>query len=281
MTVADWAAALRDTVLDSAAAFVAFVPKLLGAFTLLLLGYLLGRVTAATLSRILRLVGVDRVLSRTVLQTFLDRAGVQRATSDVLGTIGFWVIFLLFLISATETLELQIISQALTTLAFYLPRVGMAMLIIVLGFVLAGFLREMVLLACNSAGIGQGLLIARVLYVASILLVVVTAVNELGIDTTLMHNTIVLLLGGVVAGAALSFGLGARATVGNLIAAHYLRPVLRVGQEVQVGDIRGTIVSLTPVAVVVETEQGRVVVSASHFTEATPILDPERYGDDA
>ncbi len=280
MRLSDWIAALQDSLASSAATLAGFVPKLLGALTLLLVGYLLGRLVSAALSRLLRLVGLERMLSRTVIQTLLDRSGIERSVSELLGTLGFWVIFLLFVISATETLQLEIISRALTTIAFYLPRVGMAVLIVLLGFLLANVLREGVVLACNSAGIAQGALIAQALYVALILLVVVTAVSELGIDTSLMNSTIMLLIGGLVAGAALSFGLGARETVGNLIAAHYLRPVIRVGQQVQAGRISGVVVGLTPVAVIVDAEEGRVVVPASQFSAATPVVtSPEAHHD--
>ena len=69
----------------------------------------------------------------------------------------------------------------------------------------------------------------------------------------------------MIAGAALSFGLGARSAVANLIAAHYLHPLFRVGQTIRVADVHGQIVALTPVAIVLDTPQGRVVVPAGTF----------------
>lgn len=280
MTFDGIAVPLRESLGASLAVFMEFLPKLLGALALLVLGYVLARLLGATVARLLGLLGMDRILARTVVQGVLERAGIRRSASQILGAIAFWVVFLLFIISATETLDLAILSEALTTMAFYLPRVGMAVLIIVLGFIVAGFLRELTLLACNSAQIAQAGLIAQALYIAAILLVIVTAIDQLGIDTTLMNSLLVLLMGGLVAGAALSFGLGARGTVANLIAAHYLRPVLQVGQRVQVGAIRGVIVRLTPTAIILDTDEGRVIVPATHFAETTPIVggEEERHG---
>lgn len=95
---------------------------------------------------------------------------------------------------------------------------------------------------------------AQAFYLVAILLVVVTAINQLGVDTTLLNSTITLVIAGLIGGAAISFGLGAKTAVANLIAAHYLQPVLRVGQKVRVGNLHG------------------VVVAASQFTETTTLI---------
>ncbi|MDH5499358.1 MAG: mechanosensitive ion channel, partial [Nitrospira sp.] len=173
----------------------------------------------------------------------------------------------------TGLLGLPTVSATLTDLAHYLPKVGLAVLIIVLGMLAASYIKELIGLACVSAGISQGTIVAQTFYVAAILVVFVTAVNELGIDTTLLNSTIMIGFGGLIAGAALSFGLGARVTVANLIAAHYLQQVFRVGQTIRVGDIQGTIAALTPVAIVVDTPQGRVVVPASRFQESSATIE--------
>ena len=63
----------------------------------------------------------------------------------------------------------------------------------------------------------------------------------------------------------------------NLIAAHYLGSVVRVGMTVKIGENQGTVVAVTPISVVLETKDGRVIVPASQFTEATAVIShPER-----
>jgi len=274
MGMTDWITAVEESLTKSATLLISFLPKVFGALLLLLAGFLIGRVVSAGLSRVLQLIGIDRLLSKTAMQTVLERAGTQKTVSEILGVVGFWIVFLLFLISATETLGLAIVSQALTGLAYFLPKVGLALIILVIGLFAANFLKEVISLACTSAGISQGPVVAQTFYVGMALLVVVTAINELGIDTSLLNNTIVLLVAGIIAGSSLSFGLGAKNAIGNLIAAHYLQPVLKVGQKVRVGTITGEVVSLTPVAVVIQTKEGRAIVPASQFSESTTIIQP-------
>lgn len=270
----DWLTAIERSFTSSTTLLISFLPKVFVALFLIVAGLIIGRLLSAGLTRILQLIGLNRLLSRTAIQTVLERTGTQKSFSEILGVVGFWIVFLLFLISATETLGLAIVSQALTGLAYFLPKVGLAVVILVLGLFAANFLREVISLACTSAGVSQGPVVAQTFYVGLALLVVVTAVNELGIDTTLLNNTIMLLVAGIIAGSALSFGLGAKSAIGNLIAVHYLQPVLKVGQKVRVGNIMGEVLSITPVAVVVQTKDGRAIIPASQFSEVTTVIQP-------
>ncbi len=270
--MADWAEHITESFATTLSDVMAFLPTLLESILLLVLGYALARLVGSALSRILKFLGLDRLLGRTAVQTLLERSGTKKKMSEILGMAGFWIIFLLFLISASKTAGLSIVSEALTSLAYYIPKVAIAVLILVLGLMAANFVRELIILACSSAGIVQGAIVAQAFYVAGILLVVVTAINELGIDTELLDNTIILLVAGLIAGAALSFGLGSRAAVSNLIAAHYLQSVVKVGLRVRIGTIQGTVVSKTPVSIVLETEEGRVVIPASQFNETTAVI---------
>lgn len=272
MDLTNWATTLEQSVMTSASTFIAFLPKLFGAFLLMVLGYGLAKLIRFATVRILGLMGFDRLIGRTAIQTVLERSGTKRSAREIVGLVGFWIIFLFFLISATETLGLSALSLALTGLAYYLPKIAIALLIIILGILAANFVRELINLACTSAGISQGAILAQAFYVAAILLIVVTAVNQLGIDTTLLNNTLIILVAGIIAGAALSFGLGAKTAVANLIAAHYLEPVFRIGQHIRAGDIHGEIVAMTPIAIIIETGDGRVIFPASHFIEQASVI---------
>lgn len=269
----DWVDIFRESVETSLSLIVAFLPKLLGALLLLLAGYLLARMVGAGTAALLKLLGFNRLLARTPIQSLLNKAESTKTSADILGLLVFWLIFLLFCISATETIGLAVISAALTEFAYYLPKIGIAILIIVLGMLAASYIKDLISLACTSAGVSQGAIVSQTFYVAAILVVFVTGINELGIDTSLLNSTIMIAFGGLIAGAALSFGLGARSAVANLIASHYLQPVFRVGQTIRIADVHGQVVALTPVSIVVDTPEGRVVVPASRFQESSATIE--------
>jgi len=277
LTMSGWWEGLTEAVTASLSQIIAFLPTVILAGMLLGLGYLLAKVVSIATIRFLQFVGFDRLLSRTAVQTILERSGTKRKISEILGIIGFWIIFLVFLIKASDTLGLTMVSDALTGLANYIPKIGIAVLVLIIGLMAANFVRELITMTCSSAGITHGTMVAQAVYVAVVLLIVVTAIDVLGIDTELLNNTIVILLAGLIGGAALSFGLGSRNAVANLIAAHYLSPVVRVGMTVKVGETQGSVVAVTPISVVVETREGRVIIPASQFSESTAVIShPEK-----
>ncbi len=274
MDTSIWTSTLQNSLTTSVNHFMTFLPKGLGAIMLLGLGFLLGKIVKVGISRLFTMIGVDRFLSGTGILAFLQKMGSKKTVSQIIGMVGFWVIFLLFLISATEALNLALLSTTLTGLVHYLPKIGLATLILVLGLLATNFIRDLIALACDSSGIRQGTIIAQTVYVAATLLVLVTAINELGIDTSLLNQIIVLVMAGLIAGAALSFGFGARSAVRNLIAAHYIQPIVRVGEKIHVGPYFGTVTAVTTMVVVLDTERGRVVIPASQFTEVASVIDP-------
>ncbi|WP_447964342.1 mechanosensitive ion channel family protein [Nitrospira sp. Ecomares 2.1] len=275
MDITLWTATLQESFEYSFKLFMAYLPKSLGALMLLGLGILLGKIVEAGTSRVLHMIGVDRLLSGTGVLSMLKKIGSQKTISQIVGLLGFWLVFLLFLISATEALSLALLSETLTGLVHYLPKIGMATLILVLGLLATNFVRDLISVACDSSGIRQGTIIAQTVYIAATLLVLVTAINELGIDTSLLNQIIVILIAGLIAGAALSFGIGSRSAVKNLIAAHYIQPIVRLGEIIQVGPYTGTVTAITPMVVVLDTAKGRVVIPAAQFTEVTSILSPK------
>ncbi|MDH5564164.1 MAG: hypothetical protein OEY91_11155, partial [Nitrospirota bacterium] len=218
MDMTNWTTTLEQSFEASVKLFMTFLPKSLGALLLLGLGILLGKIVETGTSRILNMIGMDRLLSGTGLLSLLQKTGSKKTISQIIGLLGFWLVFLLFLISATEALSLALLSETLTALVHYLPKMGMAVLILILGLLTTNFVRDIISLACESSGIRQGTVIAQTVYIAATLLVIVTAINELGIDTSLLNQIIVLIIAGLIAGAALSFGFGSRSAVRNLIA---------------------------------------------------------------
>jgi len=274
MDMTNWTTTLEQSFEASVKLFMTFLPKSLGALLLLGLGILLGKIVETGTSRILNMIGMDRLLSGTGLLSLLQKTGSKKTISQIIGLLGFWLVFLLFLISATEALSLALLSETLTALVHYLPKMGMAVLILILGLLTTNFVRDIISLACESSGIRQGTVIAQTVYIAATLLVIVTAINELGIDTSLLNQIIVLIIAGLIAGAALSFGFGSRSAVRNLIAAHYIQPIVRVGEKIQIGNYAGTVTAVTPMVVVLDTERGRVVIPAAQFTEVTSIIEP-------
>jgi small-conductance mechanosensitive channel len=272
MEFGTYGAALRTTLTNISDSARMFVPSLLAATALLLGGWALGVLARRLTIRLTR--RFDGLARRSQVDGALQRIGVNRPLSDVFGAFVFWTIFLFFVAGATEALGLPVLSTWLTGVAFFLPRVVAALLIVLAGVLLANLVRDAVRAASATANVVYGEALAQIVRTALVSVAVLVAVNELGIDVTILTVTLGVVLGATFGGVALAFGLGARTAVSNIIGSHYLRQMVRVGQTVRLGVVEGEIEAITATAVVLKTGDGRIVVPAKAFNEVPSTLLP-------
>jgi small-conductance mechanosensitive channel len=272
MDFATFGAALRTTLTNITDSARLLVPGLLAATALLLGGWVLGILLRRLTIRLTR--RFDGLARRSHVDGALQRIGMNRELSDVFGAFVFWMIFLFFVAGATEALGLPVLSTWLTGVAFFLPRIAAALLIVLAGILLANFARDAVRAASATAGVAYGEALAHIVRTALVAVAVLIAVNELGIDVTILTVTLGVVLGATFGGVALAFGLGARTAVSNIIGSHYLRQMVRVGQSLRLGIVEGEIEAITPTAVVLKTGTGRVIVPAKEFNEVVSTVLP-------
>jgi small-conductance mechanosensitive channel len=265
MDIATYAAALRATLTNVTESARLFLPSLLGAAALLASGWLLARLLRRLAIRLTR--RFDALARRSNVDDALQRIGVDRTLSEVFGGFVYWAVFLFFVAGATEAFGLPVLSTWLTGAAFFLPRVAAAFLILLAGILIANLARDAVRAASVTAHVAYGDALAHIVRAALLTVAVLIAVNELGIDVTILTVTLGVVLGATLGGVALAFGLGARTAVSNIIGSHYIRQVVRVGQTVRIGDVEGEIEAITPTAVVLKSTGRRVIVPAKTFNE--------------
>ena len=130
---------LQDTI----AAIVAFLPRLVGALVILLIGWVIGVAVARLVSAIANRVELDRM----VLETPLGRVmgGTESAVSHTFGTIAKWFVYAVAILAAANVLAIPLLSQWIQTAVSYLPAFVAGLLVIVLGFVVADFIGDAIM----------------------------------------------------------------------------------------------------------------------------------------
>jgi len=246
------------------------VPNILGAIALLVGGWILARILRFACVRLFS--GVDGLLRRYGLERGLLRIGFARPASELLGSLIYWLVVLIFFTAATEILGLPVVATWLGGVSTYLPCILVAVLMLLGGFLAGNLARDAVASAAAAAGMAYSALLGRVVYVAILLVAVVTGIDEIGIESRFLTMTLAIFIGALVGAAGLAFGLGARTAVSNIIAVHYLRQIYRVGHTVRIGEAQGKISEITNNAVIIENGQDWLVVPAKDFSEKISIL---------
>lgn len=195
----------------------AFLPRLAVAVAVLLAGWLLAKAVRFSVVKAMRALNFHVLTQRAGIDNFLQQGGTRKDTTDLFGLIGYWVVILASLIVAFSGLGLSQVTDLLTRVMFFLPRVLVALLVVVFGAYFSGFVGGAVQGYCRSAGIGDADLLGRVVRYAIMTFVVLLAIDHLDIGGGLIQQTFLILLAGVVFAVALALGLGARERAAHLI----------------------------------------------------------------
>lgn len=258
-------------------ALVALLPQIVLAIVLVIVGYFVARILRSITVRVVH--ALSRAAGTVTNRVGISLQGPTDTTLRVLGAVVFWVILLLFLAIAANALGLRMFAGWLDQIVNHLPQIVSGILIIFAGAVLSGIARDSALAACKGLPAAQTRLIARGAQIATLLILVIVGLDQIGIDLAAVIMVLAIILASILGGLAIAFGLGARTYVSNLIGARHLGREFQNGARIRFGDTVGTITELTPVAVIVETEEGRLIVPAAQFLEAsTLILEREDNG---
>lgn len=236
-----------------------FIPNLLGALVVVLLGFVVAKLLDTLFSKLLAKLGLDRLMAGAGLTKLLARGGIQAPVSALVGKVVYWFVLLVFLVSAAESLGLQRVSATLDLFALYLPKVFGAALVLLAGVLLAQLASRLVRGAADGVGLEYGGSLGRLAQGLVIIISISVAIGQLEVKTDLLNIVIAIVLASVALALALALGLGSREVVGQIIAGIYLRELYEVGQQIRVGDVEGVIEEIGTVKTILLTDDRELV----------------------
>lgn len=241
--------------------------NLLIALLLLVLGHFLGKLLANIVSRLLAKVGLDK-LSETAGLNDGVMGSFAMTPSKILGKIIYWLIFLMFIISAAEKLGLDAVSATINDFVLYLPKVIGAFLVVLIGLFVAGLVRTGIETALAGMNLGYEKAVGGIIYAVIVIIVISLGVNQLEIETDLFNQVVVIFLMAGAGAVALALGLGTRDVAGNVVAGVYARELYEPDDKLKIGDITGTVLAVTSTSLILEVDDGtRVTIPNSRLLE--------------
>jgi len=218
-----------------------FLPNLVGALLILAVGWALSRGLEVVAQRALHALGLDRAAARLRIGETLGRAGVAISLSEIAGRLVFWFAMLTFLLSAVETLGLAAVSATVERLVAYVPQLIGAGLVAVLGLLFARFVGSTLASAAAAAGLAGAARLGFLAQFGVSGLVLVVALEQLGIATEVLVGPLTALLAAAGLAAGLAFALGARPVISHILAGHFLKQSLPRDAFVEIEGRRGVV----------------------------------------
>lgn len=189
---------------DTVASFVAYVPRLVGAIIILLLGWIVGVIAAAFVKRLTNAVELDRMVLDTPLGRILG--GTERAVSNAFGTLAKWFVLALAFLAAANVLAIELLSEWIQTAVSYLPAFVAGLVVIVVGFVLADFIGDAISRTRAATQTNYTSWFATGTRMFLYFSAIVIGLDTMGIDVSILYVFARALAWGVAAAIAIGVG---------------------------------------------------------------------------
>lgn len=253
--VSEWQQTLVQSFTQAFGEILQTVPKVLGMIVVLLLGYFIAKMLSKLVGALCERIGLQTAAERSGLAGSMKQVGIHRSVPFIVSALVFWGLMCVFLTAAFNILGLPTVSTAMEQIVSYIPKLLVAAVVVVLGLLVASFLRGVVATSADRVGLTYAEHLANACYYVLALMTFLAAFNQLGIQFELLNQMILIAFGAFAVGFGLAFGLGGRDVMAGILAGYYTRQRLHPGDHVTVGTMSGTVREVGPVATVIETEE--------------------------
>ena len=245
------------------------LPNILGAIIILVIGVIIAYIFKKISSTLFRRFGLDRISKNAGVSGVMEDAGLSKRPSLLAGKMVFWLVLFVFLVPAANTLGLTELVSLFKGIISFLPKIITALVIIVLGAMFAQFLRRSIITKPETIDSNSAKSLGNFVYGIMITVIILVALEQLNIETELLHSLIKLVVAGIMLTLALALGFGAKEIALNLLSGINAREHYNVGDKIEIDNTIGTIKEVSTLSTIItvsETESVSVPNSTLYTT---------------
>jgi len=239
------------------------LPTLLGALAILILGWLISKFIATIIGRVLKAVNFDSLTEKLKLDSFMEKANISISPVAIIKKFVFWFLFLVFLIAAIDKLGITAISTEMEKIIAFLPKIFIAVVIMLVGIYIANIIKDLLVAATGSLGLAAGKLISNLAYYFLLFIVIMTALSQTGIDLVALQGPFFIIFASFAIAGAISYAIASHEIMRNILSTFFSKNQLSVGQTIKIGDTEGTITKMNNISITIQNAEGDEVIVPS------------------
>lgn len=199
-----------ESFLDLWERFVNFLPALVGAILVFVIGWIIAVALGKAAKKIIEAIKVDQAVDKMKLGEKFKEAGVTISISGFFGGLVKWFLILVFLMAATDILNLSQVTGFLNSIVLYIPQVVVATIILSIAFLVGNLVYNVVRPSTKVAGVMSATLLAVISKWAIVIFGLLAALIQLGIAVSLVNTIFIGIIAALAIASGLAFGLGGR-----------------------------------------------------------------------
>lgn len=197
--------------------FASFIPRLVLALTVLLIGIILGGFIKSLVKRLVHALSLSKLISDSPVERFFEHGQIKIRLDEIIGELFRFVTIYIFLISSFSLLGMQTVSLFLSNILNVIPQILSALLIFILGLMTAGLVESIVKSALFSLDVLTARMAGKIAGYIVMTITTLAAVSELGIAKFFINALFIGFITTMVIGLGLAIGLGAKDFVADSI----------------------------------------------------------------
>ncbi len=218
MLLQTWGEVFSQSLIGLWYGFISFVPGLLGAIILFIVGWLVGSIIGKAVTQLVAVLKVDSLFESAGANVFMSRAGLKINASRFIGGLVRWFIIVVFLMASLQIIGLTQVNDFLReAVLYYLPKVVIASLVLIIATVLADAMKKLVRASAQAANIRSANMLGSITLYAIWGFAFIIALSELGIASAFMQILFTGFIAALAIALGLSFGLGGKEAAARAI----------------------------------------------------------------
>ena len=267
-TISQWKDLTIQSLTSMGEKIMTTIPNIIGAIIVLLLGWIITKIVVYLLKRIFKFAKID-VLSEKIndLKLF-GKADINIPITKAITVFVKWIMFLVFLIIASDIMNWTIVSQEIGNLLRYLPKLFSAIALFMIGIYIARFVKKAIQGFYESFDLAGAKIISGLVFYIIAIIITITALNQADIDTTVVTNNVTIILGAFLLAISIAFGLGSKEVVGDLLRTFYTRKNYEVGDHIKLDGTEGTVEAIDNISMTLSTAKGKLIIPIKDVVES-------------
>lgn len=244
---------LTNIVLGLVNQLVNFIPRLISAIVILVLGILIARLIRKVVQTILRKVGIDTIGEKLNDIDLVKNLNTEIRLSTVIAQVLYFFIVLIFATAAAEMLGVAALTDLVLGITNLIPKLIVAGVMIIVGLFISDSLKKLVISICQSFNISAGRMLGTLVFFFFFIITLINALGQAGLNTQLLESSFNLIVGGVIFAFAFGYGIASRDVMANILSSFYSKNKYRIGQTIQVDDVKGEIIRIDSTSLSLQT----------------------------
>ena len=208
---------LQGPLLELWNTIIAFMPNLIGAIIVFILGIIVASVLRSVIEQLVKLLRLDDLAQKFEIRSQFERIGVRLHIGKLLGWIVKWFFIIVSLIAATDILGWDQVTEYLSEVVLFIPNVIISVIILLAGILLANFTQNVVKSAVEAAQLASAEFLSGISKWAILVFTFMAALVQLEIAPDLIRVLFTGLVFMLSLAGGLAFGLGGKDHASRLL----------------------------------------------------------------